>query len=160
MSNQNKDQYATPQKLFDKLNREFEFSFDICAQPETAKCYPFLTENDDALSKLWYSLVVPNDYIWCNPPYSNITPWIEKAAEAQVNGVGVVMLVMCDPSVGWFKRAIETVSEVRFIIGGRVSFVKDGEPQKGNNKGSVIFVFNPHNIGDVKTRYIDRSEFE
>lgn len=82
-----------------------------------------------------------------------------KAIDAQSRGVGVVMLVMCDPSVKWFAKALEYCSEVRFITNGRLGFVNNGVVQKGNNKGSVIFVFDPNAIGACKTKYIDRSTF-
>jgi len=149
-----KDTYATPQSVFDYFDREFTFDFDVCAEDSTAKCFNYFTKEDDALAQDWNM-----EYFtaWCNPPYSNIMPWVDKAIRDQDKGVTTVMLVMCDPSVGWFKRALEKCSEVRFIIGGRLSFEMDAEPQKGNNKGSVVFVFRPHNH-NAHTSYIDRKE--
>lgn len=91
-------------------------------------------------------------------PYSNIKPWVDKAIEAQAAGRGVVMLCMCDPSVGWFAKAIEKASEIRFIKNGRISFLKNGVRAAGNNKGSVIFVFDPHRIGTGHVSFIDRDE--
>ena len=124
-------------------------------------CAQYWTIEDDALSKDWAkeTNTVLGRYLWCNPPYSKIGPWIDKAIEAQKNGVGTVMLVMCDPSVKWFAKAIEYASEIRYIINGRLAFLNNGTLQKGNNKGSVIFVFDPHRIGWAQNRYIDRDYF-
>jgi phage N-6-adenine-methyltransferase len=159
------DTWATPNEVFDTLDFEFMFELDVCAEHSTAKCDLYWTVEDDALTTDWVSLRGmidrPGDdlWLWCNPPYSKIGPWVEKAIEAQLGGVGVVMLVMCDPSVKWFSRALEYCSEVRYITNGRLSFLNNGVRQTANNKGSVIFVFNPVKIGACETKYIDRSTF-
>lgn len=161
------DTWATPPELFNALDKEFCFGFDVCAEYETAKCPDYWTIEDDALSKDWNKEALAKipgcagfalGYIWCNPPYSNISPWVDKAIEAQAAGRGVVMLCMCDPSVGWFAKAIEKASEIRFIKNGRISFLKNGVRAAGNNKGSVIFVFDPHRIGTGHVSFIDRDE--
>jgi phage N-6-adenine-methyltransferase len=137
------DEWATPQPVFNALDREFNFGFDVCAEHETAKCPEYWTIEDDALSKDWAkdTRMIFGKYLFCNPPYSKIGPWVDKAVDAQFNSVGTVMLCMCDPSVKWFGKAISYASEIRFITNGRLAFLKDGVEQKGNNKGSVIFIF-------------------
>ncbi len=149
-----KDTYATPQSVFDYFNREFQFDFDVCAEDETAKYDLYFTKEVDALIQDWSEHC---NRAWCNPPYSNITPWVEKAIEQQEKGVTTVMFVMCDLSVGWFKKALSKCSEVRFIIGGRISFEMDGVPVKGNNKGSMAIIFRPHN-NNANVTFLDRSE--
>jgi len=153
------DTWATPFEVFDQLDFEFGFDWDVCAENSTAKHADYWTIDDDSLSKDWVHDTKNAVWLWCNPPYSKIMPWVEKAIEAQAGGVGVVMLVMCDPSVKWFAKALEYCSEVRFITNGRLGFVNNGVVQKGNNKGSVIFVFDPREISACKTKYIDRSTF-
>ena len=44
---------ATPQEFFDKLNRIYRFSLDVCAIPENAKCKRFYTPAEDGLSCEW-----------------------------------------------------------------------------------------------------------
>lgn len=149
-----KDTYATPWSVFQYFNREFNFDLDVCAEEHTAKVEDYYTVEDDALVQDWHK-VAKN--AWCNPPYSNITPWVEKAIEQQEMGVTTVMFVMCDPSVGWFKKALSACSEVRFIVGGRISFEMDGKPAKGNNKGSKVLIFRPHNH-NAHVSFLDRSE--
>tara|TARA_R110002153_G_scaffold37547_1_gene110031 strand:- start:1837 stop:2322 length:486 start_codon:yes stop_codon:yes gene_type:complete len=155
------DTYATPMPVFHKLNKEFKFKFDVCAEHSTAKCFKYWTIDDDSLSKNWVTDTgaKKGEWLWCNPPYSKIHPWVLKAIESQIMGVGTVMLVMCDPSVKWFSVALEYASEVRYITNGRLSFERNGKPVNGNNKGSVIFVFNPYAGKGCLTRYVDRSSF-
>ncbi|PHM50182.1 phage N-6-adenine-methyltransferase [Xenorhabdus sp. KK7.4] len=137
-----KDLWQTPLPLFKALNLEFKFTLDVAASAQNALCTHYLTERDNALKSDWVS----HGAIWCNPPYSHIRPWVEKAAiECQKQLQPVVMLVPSDTSVGWFKLALVTVDEVRLITGGRISFI-NAETQKtvnGNNKGSLLLIWRP-----------------
>lgn len=47
------EEWGTPQELFDRLNKEFNFTFDICASKENAKCLKYYTKEEDALKKEW-----------------------------------------------------------------------------------------------------------
>lgn len=165
------DLWATPLPIFSALHADFDFAPDVCATASNAKCRLFITEQQDSITTDWRKYLSTvggrNDYApsaddrypawcWCNPPYSNIGPWVKKAAqESEKNNLGVVMLVMADPSVGWFAEALKTVSEIRFITatpkqsgngyhGGRISFLDgDGRPVGGNNKGSMLLIWRP-----------------
>ena len=44
----------TPQYLFDRLSSVFNFTLDVCALPENAKCESFYTPDDDGLSNPWW----------------------------------------------------------------------------------------------------------
>ncbi|PHM29108.1 phage N-6-adenine-methyltransferase [Xenorhabdus budapestensis] len=137
-----KDLWQTPLPLFKALDLEFRFTLDAAASDQNTLCAHYLTERDNALESDWISLGA----IWCNPPYSNIRPWIEKAAiECQKQLQPVVMLVPSDFSVGWFKLALETVDEVRIITGGRISFIPAEQKiiGKSNTKGSKILIWRP-----------------
>lgn len=48
-----KDYWETPKKLFDELNKEFNFTLDPCASDTNHKCLKYYTKNDDGLSKDW-----------------------------------------------------------------------------------------------------------
>lgn len=134
-----KDLYQTPLSLFQSLDKEFNFNVDVAASSENSLVYSYFDEETNGLIYDWSRLTC-----WCNPPYSNIMPWVEKAAKESKKGATVVMLVPADPSVKWFKRAWETANEVRFI-NGRISFIgaRTGLPVKGNNKGSVLIIWRP-----------------
>lgn len=83
---------------------------------------------------------------YVNPPYSNIRPWVEKAAEQCIQQrQTVVMLVPEDMSVGWFSKALESVDEVRIITDGRINFIEPstGLEKKGNSKGSMLLIWRP-----------------
>lgn len=68
-------EWATPQYLFDELNKEFNFTLDPCATPENAKCKKFYTKEDNGLNKSW-----ENECVFCNPPYGRqIKSWVKKS---------------------------------------------------------------------------------
>lgn len=62
MLTSNKDDWETPQDLFDKLNAFYGFTLDACASPENAKCKKYYTKEQNSLVQDWN-----NDTIWCNP---------------------------------------------------------------------------------------------
>lgn len=47
------DVWATPQNLFDELDKEFNFTLDPCALPDNAKCAKYYTPAEDGLAQSW-----------------------------------------------------------------------------------------------------------
>ncbi len=79
-----RDMTQTPLYLFRALDLEFNFALDAAALPETALCQKYLTPDIDALSVDWGDFISPSvrsPWVWLNPPYSDIGPWVEKAIE-------------------------------------------------------------------------------
>ena len=52
MYTSNSEEWGTPQELFNRLNQEFNFTLDICASKENAKCHKYYTK-EDALKQEW-----------------------------------------------------------------------------------------------------------
>ena len=48
-----KEDWATPQDFFDKLNEEFGFDLDPCASEENHKCEHYYTKQENGLLKDW-----------------------------------------------------------------------------------------------------------
>ncbi|MFP2768082.1 phage N-6-adenine-methyltransferase [Oceanisphaera sp. KMM 10153] len=158
-----RDSWATPLPVYMAMEAEFDFAADICASDRNAKHPIYLTEADDTLNhetlQRMAGLIPAGNYVWCNPPYSDIGPWVTAAIVLQDMGIGVVMLVMADNSVGWYAKAIEFCQEVREVIKGRISFLEPetGKPVSGNNKGSLFFVFDPYGRQQLPRRtYVER----
>ena len=47
------NEWATPQKLFDELDKEFHFTLDPCCTHENAKCKRHFTIEEDGLRQNW-----------------------------------------------------------------------------------------------------------
>lgn len=126
------DQWSTPQDFFDKLNEEFRFTLDVCADPDNAKCEQFYTKEQDGLSQPWTGVC------WCNPPYGRETGlWVRKAFFASVSGATVVMLLPARTDTRWFHEYIYSKAEIRFIK-GRLKF---GSSQNAAPFPSMVVVF-------------------
>ena len=116
-----KDDWETPQDLFDKLNEEFKFTLDPCCTHKTAKCKKYFTKEDDGLSKSW-----AGETVFCNPPYGKmIKKWIEKSyMESRNNKCKVVLLIPVRTDTKWFHEFCMDPIVVKSItfIKGRLKF--------------------------------------
>jgi len=122
----NSDEWATPQWLFDELNNEFAFEVDACASEDNHKCDQYFTKDFDGLKQEWGGLRV-----FCNPPYSQISEWVEKAfRETRTDGTITVMLIPSRTDTRYFHNFIYQRAEIRFVK-GRLKF--------GDGKGSAPF---------------------
>lgn len=155
-----RDLWRTPPALFASLNAEFCFQLDAAAAPHNALCRKFITAEQNTLETPWGDYLNVPGYVWLNQPYSDITPFVKKAAAESANQIGTVMLVPADTSVGWFKEAIQTASEVRFITAGRLAFINPvtGKPVSGNNKGSMLIIWRPYPRTHCHFATVDRDE--
>lgn len=110
------DLHATPKDFFDKLNNEFGFEIDVCANSENAKCEAFYTKEIDGLKQNWGGMVC-----WMNPPYGReIGAWMRKANEESKRGATIVCLVPARTDTRWWHEYV-IQHEVRFVR-GRLKF--------------------------------------
>lgn len=113
----NTNEWATPVKFFEELNKEFNFTLDPCATSENAKCKKFYTKKDDGLLKSW-----DNEIVFMNPPYGKeIIKWVEKAYNENLKGATIVCLLPARTDTRWFHNYIYNKHEIRFIK-GRLKF--------------------------------------
>lgn len=112
------DNWATPQDFFDKLNEEFHFTLDCCADSENHKCDLFFTREQNGLNQDWGGHTV-----FCNPPYGReIADWVKYAYEqSQKPDTTVVMLIPARTDTRYFHEYIYNKAEIRFIR-GRLKF--------------------------------------
>lgn len=124
--------YATPDWLFESLQKEFGFTLDVCANPDNAKCLKFITSEQDGLLQNWEGVV------WCNPPYGrSIGLWVRKAYLESHNGITSVLLLPARTDTRWFHTWVLGKAEIRFIK-GRLKF---GSEKHGAPFPSMIIVF-------------------
>lgn len=160
-----RDSWATPLPVYLALDAEFDFQADLCASDTNAKHPLYVTEADDALSmgsfKRLASVIPDGNFAWCNPPYSDIAPWVGLCADLQDIGIGTVLLVMADSSVGWYYEALQHCNEIREVVKGRLAFInpETGKPVGGNSKGSIFLIFDPYGRQSPPRRsYIERDQ--
>ena len=132
------DIWSTPQDFFEKLDRIFNFTLDVCALPENAKCERFFSPVENGLKQDWFGVC------WMNPPYGReILDWVMKADYTAKQGHTVVALVPVRTDARWFQD---------YCLGREIHFIR-GRLKFGGNKhnapfGCCVVVFRP-NLKDV-----------
>lgn len=117
------DHWGTPNSVYDTLNKEFSFNYDPC---------PLGESEQDGSAPLFSSWA--GRRVFCNPPYSNITPFLERAREADV----AVFLVPARTDTKWFHNLVlPFAKEIRFVK-GRLKF---GNAKENAPFPSMICVF-------------------
>lgn len=107
--------WSTPQEFFDKLNEEFQFTLDPCADALNHKCDKFYTKDQDGLKQDW-----AGEIVFCNPPYGReVTKWVRKCFNEVYRGLCkcAVMILPARTDVRWFHEYIYNKSEIRFVKG-------------------------------------------
>ena len=145
------DEWETPQELFNRLNKLYNFTIDVCATHENAKCKRYYTKSEDGLIQDW-----SNEIVWMNPPYSKPErvckpnckkkacvkrgyhlkeykpgqeDWIKKAYEESQKGALVVALLPVRTDTQAFHKYIYKKQDIDFLE-GRLKFgnCKDAAP--------------------------------
>lgn len=137
------DNWETPDELFKKCDKIWQFDLDVCADETNYKVKSYFDKDDDGLKQSWGSFTC-----WCNPPYSDPLPWIEKAESESYKGdPTTVMLLPVDTSTKWFEQAFYSADEIIFLS-PRVRFVgAPGSPRWAN----MLVVWHPHVKGMCRT---------
>lgn len=110
------DTVLTPDCVIDFVTGFFgEIDLDPCAGPEPfnvpAKAY--FTEADDGLYQPWCGKV------FCNPPYSNLEPWLEKGG---LSCGEVVMLTPWRSYAAYWSDATYWYDRAAFLTGRASTF--------------------------------------
>lgn len=141
------DDRATAPEVFGPLNDRFGFTLDVAASPHNTKCERFYDLGSNGLLQSW-----SGERVWCNPPYSDIAPWVAKAWAEHDNCPVIVMLLPANRTEqGWWQDLVEPYrdrpgSPLRTeFIRGRLRFVKRGAAGVGPNErppfGCVLLIW-------------------
>lgn len=129
-----KDDWETPQELFDILEEEFNFTLDVCATHDNTKVSIYYSPEVDGLKQKWEGTC------WMNPPYGReIYSWIQKAYHAAYyDGATIVCLVPARVDTSWWWD---------FCIRGEIRFMRGRLKFGGGDSGapfpSAIVIFRP-----------------
>lgn len=131
-----------------------QWDLDVAACDESHLAETYFTKADDGLTRPWGSFVVTGMRIWCNPPFSDIDPWVQKAwAEMQRGSAAPKVIAMLLPASRteqrWWQERVEPFRDGRFaafsealfethFLPGRTRFGHPGNPE-GVGVGSPPF---------------------
>ena len=142
--------YGTPPELLRALKIRLsidDFSIDLAASAENAVTVPYYTEEDNSLIQPWGQWGW--GWAWCNPPFSDIEPWVMKAIAASAPGwnadgtvlqaAKVAMLVPASVGSNWWRECVDGRAHVLFL-NGRLTFVGETAPYP---KDCAILLYTP-----------------
>ena len=121
-----KEDWETPKDLFNKLNDEFHFTLDPCANINNHKCNKYYTETENGLTQDW-----EGETVFCNPPYGRkIYKWVEKCYnESKKDNTTVVLLIPSRTDTKYFHDFLYKKNNVELIfIKGRLKFENSKHP--------------------------------
>lgn len=113
------DEWKTPKWFFDWCNFKFgPFTLDAAASDENHLCEKYYTQQNSGLKNPWDNYGVT----WCNPPYSDIQPWVIAAMGEMVRSRRSVLLLPSRTSRDWYSQCF-TFASIGFITNGRIKFI-------------------------------------
>ena len=107
--------WGSPQALFDRWNKEYDFTVDACATEENKKLERFWSEKEDGLKQSWVS-----EHPFCNPPYKDTARWLAKR---EADDATAVFLLPANTDTNWFHTYIVGKAVSVFFFKQRIKFV-------------------------------------
>lgn len=123
------DERYTPAWIFDSLGERFDL--DPASPPPGVSKVPVdsvWTKSDDGLTKPWFG------FVWCNPPFSNATPWADRFME---HGTGIWLGPVANS--GWHDRM--TRSSDSLVLLRDFAFIGKNHAQKRSSMPLSMHAF-------------------
>lgn len=137
------DTFNTPEFVFKQLDNIFNFTVDAACSSKNKKtnrgfCWDL---GIDGLKQSWRG-----ERVFCNPPFSKKSLWINKAVdEVENNKCPVVIMILpvnCMSANSFYHKVIRGGYHYE-VVNRRIGFLDDEtkEPRPENNSGTVIVYF-------------------
>lgn len=149
-----RDEWRSPRFVFDFMDRRFDFCVDLAASHSNALCPVYITKDENSLAQDWSRFAGPG---FCNPPYSNIDPWLAKGVEEARNGFTSVFLILAPNGEERYGKYVFDVASEVISITGRLAYLKPaGAAVSGNTRGSCLVVYRGHDLGNTRYSHVWR----
>ena len=122
---------------------------DVCCSPSTAKAKSFLSLDIglNGLNASWHSVN------WCNPPYSDIKPWVDHANNESATGKATLMLIPDKPEVAYTRLARQYADTVihmpfrlNFLRPDGTEFLDKAGKKQGPKFPVCVYIFTPQGL--------------
>ena len=127
-----RDDWQTPQWLFDILDKQYKFSFDCCATKENSKCIRF-TNNFNGNKG-----VIHGSTVWMNPPFSIAEKMFKNFFFTIDHGIAIYRCDNLETAL-WQNIIFKNATWI-LIPKGRISY--EGKAGKGSRFPSALIGFN------------------
>jgi len=165
--------WATPNDVFDALNKVFYFVADMAAEEGNAKCPIFISKEINALTEDWTHWADPGEAVFLNPPYGLpqkpnpktgfpgnpcVGAFLKKAYLESRKGITVVCLIHAKTDTKFWTNWVGRAAE-KWMIEGRIRFLdpETGLPARaGPTYGQAVVVFRPGYEGPPREIRVNR----
>jgi len=138
-NNPDRDEWETPQGLFDKLDKQYNFEFDCCANSNNKKVKRFSNNFFEIEEFILY-------WSWMNPPFSNSKELFEHFFKVVKKGVAIYRCDNLETKI-WQDIILPNADWV-FFPRGRV--VYEGMEGNGSRFPSALI-----GVGVDPPKYVD-----
>lgn len=161
-----KQDWCTPAALLDRVRKVGRIGLDPCASPQglvRARVeWTGPPEGENGLAANWAPVLRRGEVAWCNPPFAELTTWVDKACAEwtrmarDVEGDddyparGILLLSPARTDTAWFRRLIERSHAICFLA-GRLTFV--GAPNPAPFPSSVSCFGGPAMVGRFREAF-------
>lgn len=118
-----KQDWATPPAFIFAVKRRLNDGFvvDLAADENNSVAPAHFNESQNSLIQDWGGATV-GGWGWLNPPYGDLRPWAEKAANESLDGARIAMLVPSSTGSNWWRDYVVNDAYILFL-NGRLTFV-------------------------------------
>jgi len=139
--------YQTPPEFLDAVKKRLfisNFSWDLAASAENSVTDGgYYDEEQNSLLQPWEDLPYQDGWLWLNPPFAILTPWVTKARLAALKGAQIAMLVPAAVGANWWRDWVHDKAHVLFL-NGRITFVGADDPYP---KDCALLLYTPFCFG-------------
>jgi len=126
-----KQNYGTPNDFLAACYRKLDidgFDVDLAADRTNYVAPRWVSEKQNSLSLDWYALMVGAlDWLWLNPPYAHIAPWVQKAWQESQQGARIAVLIPASTGSNYWRDYVHHKAHV-LLLNGRITFVGQTNP--------------------------------
>jgi phage N-6-adenine-methyltransferase len=148
------DEWRTPKTFFKNLDKHVGgFDVDLCAYRGNNLVKKYYTMHDSCLEHDW------KGKCFCNPPYSNIEPFL-KHAIGEVYGFGLEVWFLIPSNFEQYYHDLifdmKEFVEAIYFIKGRISFLDNNNKTVGSPRFNNILVHYKFGYDPIKFYTVDR----
>lgn len=150
-----KQDYGTPQVFIDAVKGLLDidnFEVDLAATASNTKAPFYYDVSVNSLEQPWH---IGDGWNWLNPPYANITDWVERAHYfAHHHGTSTAILIPAGVGSNWWRKWVHEKCLVMFL-NGRITFdgtlpnPKTGKPDP-YPKDCALLLYGVHPLRDIR----------
>jgi phage N-6-adenine-methyltransferase len=138
-----RDNYRTPDYVFEYYNKQYHFVCDVAASDEDHKCEYYFIKEENGLITPWCSSN------FCNPPYSTgngnrLIYWAIKALKEVENDRTSLLIFPLGFTSYWFRDCVKDKARIE-LPDERIEFInpETGLPDDHPRNDNMVIVYGP-----------------